>query len=176
MSQGVQSIFKMATVESRPRFVDLFAIPICGFLLILLCQIGFAYKSTVSGRHWHERLPIVWLEGLQTGSRSGKIYQAFFILLFLVIPAAALIHFMDKVRSLDVFKDDELLSQIHFFDWISPATIDGHQFALGNGIGADPAKVTFIPNVEPIFFSVLVIVALAHVVWLLISIFRQRVA
>ena len=94
VSQGVHSVFEVALLDSRRRFESLFAIPVCGVLLILVCHIGLAHARAVSAGSWHARIPVVWLDDLDMGTLNGKLYQAFFAVVFLLVPGAALIHFL----------------------------------------------------------------------------------
>jgi len=114
------------------------------------------YVRAVSKRNWHQRIPVVWLENLDTATLSGKLYQAFFIFAFLLIPTAGLIHFLDKVSSINVLRDGQPFQQTHFFDWVPADALAGHKFSLGNGIGNPPAEVAFWPNGQPIIFALLV--------------------
>jgi hypothetical protein len=175
VSQGVNSIFKVALVDSRPRFESLFAIPACSVLLILLCHIGLAYARAVSADFWHARMPVVWLDDLDTGTLNGKLYQGFFAVVFLLVPGAALIHFLQKVASTNLVRDGQTLNA-HFFDWVPLKELYAHSYALGNGVetGTPPkvSTVAFWPDGEPILFLMLVILAIAHVAWLGLVLFR----
>ena len=163
----MHSVFEVALLDSRRRFESLFAIPVCGVLLILVCHIGLAHARAVSAGSWHARIPVVWLDDLDMGTLNGKLYQAFFAVVFLLVPGAALIHFLQKIASINLVRDGQILNA-HFFDWVPLNELYGHTCALANGVETgNPPKVSIVafwPDGEPILFLVLVILAIAHVV------------
>jgi hypothetical protein len=175
VSQGVNSIFKVTLLDSRPRFESLFAIPVCSVLLILLCHIGLVHARVGRAKVWHARLPVVGLDDLDTGTLTGKLYQAFFAVVFLLVPVAGLIHFLQKVASINLVRDGQILSA-HFFDRVPWNELYAHSYALANGVetGTPPkvSIVAFWPDGEPILFLGLVVLAIAHVAWLGMVLFR----
>lgn len=175
VGQGVNSVFNATLLDARPRFVSLFAIPICSVLLVLLCHIGIAYARATPTGSWHARIPVVWLDAVDTKTRAGMIYQGFFVVMFLLVPCAALIHFLQKVASVNLVKDGEILPETRFFDWVPWREVSTHAYELANGIGTPPAKVAFWPDGEPILFVGLAILAIAHVAWLGIALLKGPV-
>jgi hypothetical protein len=86
----------MELLDDRMVLSAVVAIPICAALLALLAEIGIRHVRTSGGKGWHDRLPVVGLDGLETGSRDGQLYQGFFLCLFVVLPILSLAHFISE--------------------------------------------------------------------------------
>lgn len=175
VSQGGKALFGVELLDDQPVTSALVAIPICAVLLVLQCRIGMAYADR-SGmrRQWHARTPVVGLDGLKTGSREGKLYQAFFLILFVIVPVAALGYFVDQVLGGTVY--DRVAKTEHSplaaVDWatIASASYWDDRFRLGEG----PDKaVTWFPVVEPVLLGLLLLLAAAHVVLLAVRLFGR---
>ena len=73
-----------------------------------LLSLAFAVAILHARRHgssWHDRLPVVWLEGLNTRSGEGQAFQAMVLIVLVVIPLIGL------GRSIDVANDGWLCEQ-----------------------------------------------------------------
>lgn len=178
-SQGGQPFLSAKLLEDRPVLSALLAIPICGALLALLCEIGIRYARGSGASGWHARLPVVGLDGLKTGSREGRAYQGFFLTLFVIIPSGALIHFINKSSAAKVVVNDATrreVSIVHFPDApLSWSTWDDG-FRIGQSI-PPPGKpledmVTWLPVLEPLVFVLLVVLAFWRALVLLREILR----
>jgi hypothetical protein len=164
VAQGGNEVFGAKLVVSNKVPAAMLAIPICSVLLILVSLIGRLFASRGSSL-WHERIPIVGFEAIETGSQEGKIYQGAIIVIFSLIPAAALIYFWRSFLGATVMLNDKSKATINVWDW-SPTlkTLD------------DPARIctdfnkdlpdpcvgsgTVLPGLEPMVFAILTLVSL----------------
>src|SRR5258708_30453286 len=64
---------------------------IVGGVLFLIASFVLLLHAYRHGNRWHDRVPVVWLEGLDTNVWDGKAFQIIVLLLFLGIPAAGLV-------------------------------------------------------------------------------------
>jgi hypothetical protein len=63
-------------------------------ILVFILTREFCKISNFS--HWAKRIPIAFGFPIEFGSKLGKAYQAFFLVIFLVLPAFANIDFLNK--------------------------------------------------------------------------------
>jgi hypothetical protein len=121
-------------------------------------------------------MPVIGLEGLDTGSREGRLYQGFFLLLLIAVPAAALIYFTVQVLSAHVFDRQNSAAELGALDPVSLSTVLSgpywdDRFRLGES--ADKA-VTWFPVLEPMILTLLVAIAAWQVVAFLRVLFAGR--
>ena len=93
VTQGGQVIFGSKGVDPHRVLAAMNGIQICSFLLLLISIIGIIYARRSGGAKWHERIPILGFESLDTGSPAGKVYQTTAIVGLSIIPTIALTHF-----------------------------------------------------------------------------------
>jgi len=97
-SQGVHPILGLPLLtEERPPMA-FFGLAMASILTILLCTVGWLHARR-HGTNWSGRVPVVWLDGLDTGQPDAKIYQAVVLVLFLLVPTAASVHFAQIIFS-----------------------------------------------------------------------------
>ncbi|GHG25280.1 hypothetical protein [Paracoccus aerius] len=174
--QGGKPIFNIELVDDRPVASALIALPICTLLLTLLCRIGVCFaKASPRARSWHERMPLVGLDGVRTGSPEGRLYQGFFLLIFVGLPSAALVYFADRVRKAKVFDTLNGCDDMTPFDAVPLSMILSRpywddRFRLGRSL---EDAVTWFPILEPIVLAILVALALVNVVRLLYVLFAE---
>lgn len=107
--QGGKPILNMDLIDDRPVTSALIAIFVCTVLLTLLCWIGIAFaRKLPQAGAWHRRMPVIGLEELDTSSPEGKAYQAFFLIVLIGVPVAALIYFTAQVMGAHVFDRDDI--------------------------------------------------------------------
>jgi hypothetical protein len=110
------------------------------FLIASLVLYLHAYRH---GDRWHDRVPVVWLEGLNTNIWDGKAFQIIILILFLGLPVAGIILCIEEAETGDICE----LDTSHFYKgsettllW-PPKAIDGHQMRLRrDGAGSEPCK------------------------------------
>jgi hypothetical protein len=73
-----------AEKDGKPA-IGYFAAIIGGVLLSAALAIAILYARR-HGTAWHDRLPVIGLDGLNTASREGQVYQAFFLAVLVVVP------------------------------------------------------------------------------------------
>ncbi len=177
VSQGGNAIFDVKLLDNRPRVESLFAVPICSIALFALCQIGVAYAKKSGGGEWHSRLPVVWLESLETSSVGGRRYQAFFLAIFIFVPAVALIHFLRKVFEATVLRDGNQVEALSPLDAVPPSQIFSETYWIGDGLYSGMAPivgaVAWIPVIEPVLLVLLVLAAWMAVVRLIWFLFHE---
>jgi hypothetical protein len=123
--QGGKSFAELPGLEGRAPVTSAYeAVLIIGLLLGIVSVVGLLYMRKTGGRG-ESLLPVVGIA--DTGphamnSASMRVYQAFFVLIFLVLPAAALYKLNHDVIKDGVFwhDGDPALSSISFkngFGW-----------------------------------------------------------
>jgi hypothetical protein len=116
---------------------------IIGSGLFLIASLSLFLHARRHGAHWHDRIPVVWLEGLNTLTWDGKLFQAVVLLLFLGLPAAGIVRCIGEAESGDICE----LDTGHFYKgsettlfW-PPRALEGHQMRLRReGAGDEPCK------------------------------------
>ncbi|WP_195820667.1 hypothetical protein [Roseobacter sp. MH60115] len=180
-SQGANAILNVKILDERPVIGALIAIPICSVLLFILARVGLQFAKGSHSRKWQNRMPLVWLEGLDTDSKAGKSYQAFFLLIFILIPIVSLMHFLRKVMSADVVNladRSTVVSAWHMVDWellmFGPYWNDAYR--IGETITPNTASlentVTWFPMIQPIILVALVVVSSGAALRFLLGIFN----
>ena len=101
-SQGGGVLFRASFVDSREVPNAYFSIIIGGTLVALLCLIGGRYallRRAEGAGGGLARLPVSVVDEVDTRRWDGWSYQAFFLVVFVLIPLAGNIHFWDKMLS-----------------------------------------------------------------------------
>lgn len=149
-SQGANPFLSITLLDDRRAVGALFGIFICSPLAILLSSIGEMFIEKFGGQGWPERIPVVWLETLDTSTREGRLYQGVLLFLFVVLPALSLLHFFNVVVGTEI-RDTTACSPLRFWDVVCP---EGDRYRFGERGG-----VTFFPIVEPIMVLALFLYA-----------------
>lgn len=92
VTQGGHEVFSVNLISSDRIPAAMIAIPICTILLTATSIVGRTYAMRM-GPQWHDRIPVVGFEGIDTASPEGRIYQGAMAFLFTVVPAVAMVHF-----------------------------------------------------------------------------------
>jgi hypothetical protein len=116
---------------------------IVGSGLFLIASFALFLHARRHGDRWHNRIPVVWLEGLDTGVWDGKLFQIIVLVLLLGLPAAGIILCIGEAESGDICE----LDTNHFYEgsettllW-PPRALEGHQMRLRReGAGTEPCK------------------------------------
>jgi len=94
-SQGQKPLFSRI-IDERASIAAFFGIPVGSVLLFLSIWMLFSYMKHFHNNTWDSKYPLFSNLELNTGTRECKIFQGFCIFIFLVIPLAAQVHFMNK--------------------------------------------------------------------------------
>ena len=100
--QGGGVLFGATFVDDRQVPNAYFSIIIGGTLTALICLIGARHaqlKRAEGARPGLGRMPVSVVEDADAQSWDGFVYQAFFLVVFVLIPLAGNIHFWDKLVS-----------------------------------------------------------------------------
>jgi hypothetical protein len=97
--RGGALLFKLVLLDERKAPNAYFSIIVIGVLLTLLAAIGRLYVKQSLGQPAFGRWPVVWLSELDTAKTTGKLYQAFFLAIFIAIPLFCLAHFWKEMTS-----------------------------------------------------------------------------
>lgn len=62
-------------------------VAVVGGALFFVASSALALHAMRHGNRWDERMPVVWLEGIRTGTWDGSLFQVAVLLLFLGLPA-----------------------------------------------------------------------------------------
>jgi hypothetical protein len=84
---------------------------IVGGVLFLIASFVLLLHAYRHGNRWCDRVPVVWLEGLDTKVWDGKAFQIVALLLFLGIPAAGIILCVEEAEVGDICE----LDTTHFY-------------------------------------------------------------
>ena len=116
---------------------------IVGGGLFLIASFVLLLHACRHGDRWHNRVPVVWLEGLDTGIWDGKVFQIIVLILFLGIPAAGIILCIEEAEIGDICE----LGTTNFYKGsettlLSPPRAEkGHQMRLRReGAGNEECK------------------------------------
>jgi hypothetical protein len=100
--------------------------------LFFVASCALALHAIRHGRSWHDRIPVVWPEGLDTSAWEGGIFQAVVLVLFLAVPATGIALCIAEAEKGDICEQDTT----HFYTgsqksllW-PPNPIDGNQMRL----------------------------------------------
>ncbi|POF30511.1 hypothetical protein [Roseibium marinum] len=75
---------------------------IIGSGLLLLSSAALWLYAKRHGTSWHSRIPVVWLKGLNTSAREGKIFQFSVLIVFIVIPIVGILRSMEVAEAGDI--------------------------------------------------------------------------
>ena len=168
MSQGANPILDVELLDDRPRLEALFAILVTAPLLILLTIVGIAHARAVDRQGWHARLPVVWLDGVDTRTAGGRAYQAVFLVLFVLLPALALLHFANKVAGATVVRRSDGAT-LGPFDLVPAYNPFDDPYRIGDTPDASEG-VSWYPVIEPILLAILVLsawICTGRLLWIL---------
>jgi hypothetical protein len=166
VSQGGNEIFGAKLIVSNKVLAAMIAIPICAVLLTLASSIGACFARRGRAR-WHERIPTVGFDVIDTGSTEGRIYQGAMLAVFSLVLAAAMAYFWVRFLSATVMLNDgsrvvigSVWDWSRSAGWNDPARICSD---FNRGL-ADPCigNATVLPGLEP---AVLTIMAALALLW-----------
>jgi len=169
ISQGGNPIFDVDLIEDGPGVGSLVAIPICGVLTIVVSRIGTTYARQRGTEAWHAKLPVVWLEGLDTSTQGGRWYQCFFLTAFVIMPSLSLAHFGRKVLDAPVWLGSETDRSVSTLEIVPFSDIFSKSHRIGGFVdesGKIQGAVSWYPVVEP-----LVLAALVFAAWISVLVF-----
>lgn len=157
---------KGGTPVTNPAGVGYFGV-IVGGALFLLASIPLLLHVLRHGEQWHSRIPVVWLEGLQTEAWDGKAFQLCVLLLLVCAPAVGIVRCMQVAELGDICEQDTASvykgEETNLF--AGPVAQQGNQMRLrkaGSGKDACTAGVELFPRTwTPIFFYVVPSIGLA---------------
>jgi hypothetical protein len=165
VAQGGNEVFGAKLVLSQRVPAAMIAIVVCSILAIGSSTVGLLYARR-GGKRWHERIPVVGFEDIQTATAEGRTYQAAMLALLSGLPFISMIYFWHSFLTAKVIWNDgsKKPASLWSLDWLlngrlsDPARICT-DFAEG---AADPCtgSATILPGVEPSFLACLTLVAL----------------
>ena len=164
--QGGSTIFDIKLLHDHRVPAALMAAVICPVLLILLARIGMAHARDVDGTDWATRLPVFWLDGLDMTHAHARLYQQFFLVLFVIFPLTANLHFLRLVMNAPTFRT-EGCTPLTDFDVLEPlsAAFWNNAFRIGDLVesGSCEGTATWFPVVGPVVLWFLFALSLASV-------------
>lgn len=133
---------KGGTVPDNKPAIGYFG-AIVGSGLFLIASFALFLHAFRFGDHWHNRVPVVWLEGLDTSVWDGKLFQIVVLVLLLGLPVAGIVLCIGEAESGDICE----LDKSHFYKGSEttllspPRALEGHQMRLRRaGAGEEPCK------------------------------------
>jgi hypothetical protein len=155
-SQGGKGLFGSPLIDDRPAVASVFGIVVVAPLLILVCLTGVRYIARVRAEHWTRRIPAIRLTEEETVSPEMVAFKLSLLTGFVVIPMAALVHFLNKLRKGWVHIDpDAGGGRLRVWEF-APLQHDGYRFGHSWGEG-----VTYFPGWETVVLVALALAALA---------------
>ncbi len=169
--QGGAPFLDLGLILEDPAGAQVIAFHVCPVLLALLLSIAIAHAKASKAERWSARLPYVAFDDLDHSQRSARLYQAVFVLVFLVIPAAGLVHFAYQMKDMwVVYTDAQLQGQAAHGVWAAVLLglpweyfdLAGERFRIGPG--HSPAEiiengVTWFPFSSIVFFVSMTVLA-----------------
>jgi len=126
--QGGEEIFGAKLVLPTRIPAAFIAIPICSVALMAWTIVGTTYAHRSHGA-WHHRIPVVFFDGIETGTTEGRIYQGTCFFVVLLLTLGALAHFWDVVSGATVLASKAPFEPVSLWDsgtlgdWNDPARI-----------------------------------------------------
>ncbi len=162
-TQGGETVFSVKLFVKAREPIALFGIIIGAPLLFLGAVVGRSFASR-SGPTWHNRIPVVWFNEIDTASSEGRWYQRIMIVGLTILPALSLIHFFLIVEAASVCVRSSPARTTNVWDWSALETLDDPTRIGGilNRAAQPPIcenGVTFFPVVEPLVLLVLILAA-----------------
>ncbi len=114
---------------------------IIGGGLFFLGTGALALHAKRHGRHWHERIPLLWFDNMKTDSWEGQFYQMLMLITLLFLPAVAITRCIAEAEQGDICETGSAL----FYDgdktlliWppVAQATTKDVQMRLRSGSAA----------------------------------------
>ena len=153
---------------------------IVGSCLFLLASSALALHARRHGKRWHARIPVVWLEGLNTSAWEAKLFQVVILAIFVALPVAGNIRCIEEAESGDICE----LDKKHFYKGSAttllwpPVAQEDHQMRLRRaGAGEEPCTTgveIFRRSWTPLFFYGLPLSAGVMAAVALMLIFGER--
>lgn len=153
---------------------------IVGGGLLFLASVPLLLHVRRHGSNWHSRIPVVWLEGLDTSVWEGKLFQICVVLLLVISPIVSLVSCYRVAEAGDICEQNRK----NFYDgnetnlfW-APVSKDGQQMRLRKSGSADAdctSGVEIFPRSwTPLFFYIIPFTALLLNGWALALLFAPR--
>lgn len=149
-TQGQKPLFSRI-IDERPSIAALFGIPVGSVLLLLSIWMLFSYMKHFHRDTWDSKYPLFSNLELNTGTRESKIFQGFCLFIFLIIPIAAQVHFMNKfLGGTAIFKDNCASVSVSIYKLYCPTIF----FQKGCDIFryGEIEGVTFFPLYQPVLY------------------------
>jgi hypothetical protein len=165
VAQGGNEVFGTKLVLSQRVPAAMIAILVCSVLAIASSAIGLLYARR-GGKRWHERIPVVGFEEIQTATAEGQTYQGAMLALLSALPFITMFYFWHSFLTAAVMWNDgsKKPAGLWSLDWVwkgkfsDPARVCT-DFAEG-AVNPCTGSATILPGVEPFFLACLTIAAL----------------
>lgn len=132
-SQGAKAILKIPLLhEERPSMAFL-ALILGSVMLTVTSTIGFLHAKR-HGTSWHDRIPAVWLENLNTSMIEARWYQAVVLLLLVGVPVASGFHFIGIVADAKLCESGSKVLTPVLDAWLSGIPKATDQIRLVDGL------------------------------------------
>lgn len=116
---------------------------IIGSGLFLIASSALLLHARRHGDHWHNRVPVFLLDGLDTRAWEGKLFQVVVLVMFIGLPVIGITLCIAEAEIGDICE----LDTAHFYKGSSttllrpPRSVEGHQMRLRReGAGEEPCK------------------------------------
>ncbi|MHC2677001.1 hypothetical protein ACVI1J_009164 [Bradyrhizobium diazoefficiens] len=170
---------KGGTPVTNPAGIAYFG-AIVGGGLFLIASIPFLLHVHRHGDRWHSRIPVIWLEGLNTAAWEGKAFQLCVLLLLVCAPAIGIVRCMQVAELGDICEQDT--GNVYKGEdtnlFAAPVAKQGKQIRLrraGSGNAACTEGVELFPRTwSPMFFYVVPSLGLSIMALAIVLLFVPR--
>jgi hypothetical protein len=177
--------FKVESVS--PYDVTLYGVPICSVLLVLVSVVTRIYALRSPKVRWEERFPRFADFRLETNKAEAKAFQVIMLVSLLLLPTAAVIHFLATFMNGTVCGLSSLCNGASTLGCECAVRISGWHAMLFES-QTIPASITlkYDPNVaknigpgfvlpwEPWAYLIITVIAVCSVIWCMTAIFQPE--
>jgi hypothetical protein len=161
---------KSGAPVANPAGIGYFGVIVGGGLLFL-ASIPFLLHVSRHGNAWHSRIPLVWLEGLDTNAWESRVFQICVLLVLVVAPVVGLVSCFRVAERGDICEQDRknyYAGDTTNLLW-APVAKDGQQMRLrkaGSGQQDCISGVEIFPRSwTPLFFYIVPLLGLMLTGW-----------
>jgi hypothetical protein len=121
-TQGGETVFSIKLFVKAREPIALFGVIIGASLLFLVAVVGRLFASR-SDPPWHNRIPVVWFNKIDTASSEERWYQTIIIVGFTILPALSLVHSYLIVEAATVCVRSSPSRTTNVWDWSAFETL-----------------------------------------------------
>jgi hypothetical protein len=174
-TQGGEPVLDAKLILEGRATAALIGLVICSLMLILVAAVAWLYAVRVESAHWHQRLPVVGLKGVDTTDVIAQIYLLTVLVIFELLPIYALGHFWHLVIDTKIVTTGANSIEVGLWDWGVLVTRGVNNPARLCSLATDcGTSASFLPGFEPTALAVATALALAAFGAHIVAVFFTR--